>query len=233
MTVRVGDVGRAVSPMTPSGAVEVGGRQLNARSEGLYIAAGRAVVVLRGDPMGCIVREVEPGHPPPRLPDHGEPIAPGGPYRTSAEVAATDHREHTETARQARQRLQYGFLAAGTLGVLVGLASGGFGWISGRAGVAGPTDAAILLAGSAVGAAVLAAGLFAITGLVGLGLGAIQGEPEFAPSLLVAAVALIGAAVGFWWKFAGWDTGHLALWTAAAAGAGAVAAWVIKGLVGG
>jgi hypothetical protein len=232
MTVCVGDVGRAVSPMTPNGTVEVGGRRLDARSEGLFIAAGSAVVVLRGDPMGCVVRPVEPGQAPPRLPGHGEPIASRGPYRTGAEVDAVERRVQADAARQLRQTLQYGLLAAGTLGVLVGLANGGYGWVSGRAGIAGAADAATFLAGSAGVGAVAAVALFVFTGLVGKVLGWLEGEPEFAPDLIVTFAALLGAAVGYWWRFETGDANTMTLWAVGGALAFAVGAWVIKGVVG-
>ena len=231
MTVRVGDVGRAVSPMTPNGTVEVGGRRLDARSEGLFVPAGTAVVVLRGDPMGCVVRAVEPGQSPPTLPGHGEPIT-TGPYRTSAEIDAADRRDRDEAAREFRKVLQYGLLAAGTLGVLVGLANGGYGWVSGRAGIADAADAATFLAGSAGVGAVAAAALFVFTGLVGKVLGFFEGEPEFDPDLLVTAAALLGTAVGFWWRFETGDATVITLWAVGGALAFAVGAWVIKGVVG-
>ena len=231
MTVRVGDVGRAVSPMTPSGAVEVGGRRVDARSEGLFIAAGTAVVVLRGHPQGCVVRAIEPGQPPPALPDHGQPIAVGSPFWTSADIEAAEHRDRAVAAQQLRKVLQYGLLAAGTLGVLVGLANGGYGWVSGRAGIADAADAATFLAGSAGVGAAAAVALFVLTGLVGKVLGFFEGEPEFDPDLLVTAAALLGTAVGFWWQFETGDASVISLWAAGGALAFAVGAWVVKGVV--
>lgn len=230
MTVRVGDLGRAVSSMTPNGTVEVGGRRVDARSEGLFVPAGTAVVVLRGDPMGCVVRPVEPGQAPPTLPRHGEPIT-TGPYRTSAEVEAADRRVRDEAAREFRKVLQYGLLAAGTLGVLVGLANGGYGWVSGQAGIADAADAAAFLAGSAGVGAVAAATLFVLTGLIGKVLGYFEGEPEFAPDLVVTFAALLGTAVGFWRRFETGDANVIGLWAVGGALAFAVAAWVIKGVV--
>ena len=231
MSVRVGDVGRAVSSMTPNGTVEVGGRRLDARSEGLFIAAGSPIVVLRGDPMGCVVRPVEPGRAPPTLPGHGQPIAPTGPYRTTAEVDAADRRVQADAARQFRQVLQYGLLAAGTLGVLVGLANGGYGWASGRAGIADAADAATFLAGSAGVGAAAAVTLFVLTGLVGKVLGYFEGEPEFAPDLVVTFAALLGTAVGFWWRSETGDANVITLWAVGGALAFAVGAWVVKAVV--
>jgi hypothetical protein len=53
----VGSVGRTVADLRPSGKIDVLGVVHEARSEGLWIEAGRQVVVLRADAFGLVVRE--------------------------------------------------------------------------------------------------------------------------------------------------------------------------------
>jgi hypothetical protein len=213
MAIRVGDVGRALSPMSPSGAVEVNGERLDARSDGPFIEAGSPVVVLRGDPTGYVVRKLEPGHPQPELPGHGEPIRKAEFQRNSAEAAGADRQERAEARRRFLKGLQYGSIAAASLGAIVGLTSGGTGWYFGWAAVADPLDGALLLAGWLFAGAATGVALFFVTGLIGVVLGFVtEGEASFTPDFFIVFASLVGAAVGFWWDFRGGDAGTATLW---------------------
>jgi membrane-bound ClpP family serine protease len=58
-----GAIGRAVSPLTPAGTVEVGGNCFSARSTEGDIALGASVVVTGFDPSWLLVREAAPAVP--------------------------------------------------------------------------------------------------------------------------------------------------------------------------
>jgi len=120
MAIRVGDVGRALSDMFPSGAVEVNGKRIDARSESQPIEAGSTVVVLRGDPTGFVVRKVEPGQAVPKLPGHGTPIRRADFQRNSAEVAEVEREERS--AKWKRQLHVFRVVGGGSglLGALLG-----------------------------------------------------------------------------------------------------------------
>jgi hypothetical protein len=224
MTICVGDVGRAISRLSPSGAVEVNGRRLDARSDGRVIEPGSTVVVLRGDPSGYVVRELEPGQPPPEVPGHGRPIRKAEFQRTAAEVAEADRRDRADARQRLLRAMRYGSAAAGALGVATGLVSGGAGWYFGRAGVNDPAGIAVLLGGHAAAGAVAGVALFFLTGLVGSVLGVFGGNADFAPDFAAIFVALVGAAVGFWWQFPTGDATTIAAWSAGGAFLFAVAA---------
>lgn len=229
--IRVGDVGRALSPMSPSGAVEVQGQRVDARSELGVIEAGCPVVVLRGDPTGYVVRKLEPGQQPPQLPNHGEPIERAEFQRTHAQVAEADRREQAEARRRMLRALRYGSLAAAGLGAVVGLASAGAGLLFGWFGRAEPMAVALLLGGSLLVGAVTSVLLFFLTGLVGSVIGfASEGEAAFAPDFFAVFAALVGAAVGFWWQFRTEDVETIALWTAGVGVAFAAVAFILSWL---
>jgi hypothetical protein len=230
MRVHVGDVGRAISPMCPSGAVEVNGMRLDARSDGAFIEAGSPVIVLRGDPTGFVVRRLGPGDPIPSLPNNGERIRRAEFQRTSAEVAEAEREEQAERRRRMRETMRFGSLTAASFGALVGLASGGFGWATGRAGEVGPEDAAILLGGSLAAGAVLGVGLFFLSGMVGSVVQMFDGEPGFSPSFSVIVLALIGTAAGFWWRFETGDVAVITTCSASGLAIGAAAGWVVSWL---
>lgn len=232
MAIHVGAIGRALSPMSPSGSVEIDGVRHDARSDGQFIDAGSAVIVLRGDPTGYVVRKLEPGQPVPQLPNHGEPIFKAEFQRNSAEVAEAERQERLERHRQQRQALKYGVVAAGSLGALVGLSSGGLGWYFRWAGVTEPVYLALLLGGSLVLGAVWGVVLFLSISWGGALLGSLEGDVAFAPSFVVVFVALVGAAVGFWWHFSTGDVGTIALWSVGGTVVFAAAALVLGWLIG-
>jgi hypothetical protein len=233
MAVRYGDVGRALSPMSPSGAVEVNGERVDARSEGGFIEVGSAVVVLRGDPTGYVVRKLDPGQPPPRVPNHGEPIPRAEFQRNAAEVEEFERRERAEARRRRLRGLRDGTIVAAAFGAVVGLLSGGAGWYFGWAGVADPAGGAVLLAASLAAGAASGVALFFVTGLVGAAFGfASEGDAGFAPDFFVMFAALVGAAVGFWWQFGTGEAGTVALWSVGGAAGFAVIAYVLGWAIG-
>ena len=59
-----------------------------------------------------------------------------------------------------------------------------------------------------------------------------EGEPGFAPDLIVTFAGLVGASVGAWWRFETGDASVITLWAVGGALAFAVGAWIIKGVVG-
>jgi hypothetical protein len=230
MRVHVGDVGQALSPMCPSGAVEVNGMRLDARSDGAFIEAGSPIIVLRGDPTGFVVRRIGPDEPIPRLPNNGERIRRAEFQRTSAEVAEAEREEQAERRRRMRETMRFGSLTAASFGILVGLASGGFGWLTGRADNLGWADLALLLGGSLAAGAVLGVGLFFLSGMVGSVVQMFDGEPGFAPSFNVIVLGLIGAAAGFWWRFGTGDAAVIATCSAIGLAIGAAVGWVVSWL---
>lgn len=232
MAIRIGDLGIAVSAMSPSGAVEVDGKRLDARSDGPFIPLGSVVVVLRGDPTGYVVRALEPGQEPPQLPGHGTPIPRAEFQRTSAEVAEVERAVRAEKRKRIRQGLRFGGIAAGSLGAFVGLASSGAGWLLGWAPADDPASGAMLLGGALVVGTATGVALFLLTGLIGSVLGMFEGEPGFAPDFSVTAAALMGTAVGFWWHFRTGNPGTIAAWAVGATFVCAIAAYLVKWLVG-
>src|SRR5262245_6076251 len=100
--------------MCPSGAVEVNGDRLDARSDGAFIEAGSHVVVVRGDPTGFVVRKLGPEDPLPDLPNHGERIRRAEFQRNRAEVAEAEREAAVEKRRRMRATVRYGGLSAGS-----------------------------------------------------------------------------------------------------------------------
>ncbi len=232
MSVRIGDIGRAVTPMSPSGAVEVNGKRLDARSDGPFIDAGSPIIVLRGDPTGYVVRKLEADQPTPKLPNHGKPIRKAEFQRNSAEVEQAEREERAEKRRRFRKMIRYGSIVAGSLGALVGLASGAAGWLFGWYGAAEAGQVAVLLGGSMGVGAVAGVALFFLTGLIGSVMGFFEeGDAELAPDFLAIFAALVGAAVGFWWQFETGDAADIALWSLGVATVFALVAYFLSWLI--
>ena len=59
-TVAPGTVGRTISPLRPSGKVDIGGVNHEARSAGEWVDAGRPVIVVRTDAFNLVVRLATP-----------------------------------------------------------------------------------------------------------------------------------------------------------------------------
>lgn len=210
--VRVGDLGKAVTPLGPSGVVELDDRRVDARSERWVIPAGAAVVVLRGDPTGYVVCEIGPGHPVPHLPNASAEIFRPEFMRNSAEVRVAEARDEEERRRRWRAPARWR-VVAGVFGGLIG------GHLLGDA-LAQPQ--VVLYRGHG-------------EGLIGLAIGWAVGAalkragPQFRWSARAAHVALatslIGAGVGYWLAY---DTLSLGVRLGAAAAgalAGVAAGW--------
>ncbi len=231
MAIRIGDVGRAVTAMTPSGYVEVHGRRLGARSEFGAIEVGSDVVILRGDPTGVVVRKWVAGESV-TVPNSGEDVTAAAAQRKAAQVAEVDRRDAEGLRMQRHLRFRAGVMAAGSLGGLVGLTSACVGWSLRLRDQLTPVEFVTLVGGSTgVG---LAAGiaLFFATGFLGKVIGAMRGAPEFAPSFVAIFVALVGAASGFWWKYDSDHAGIIALGVVLGAVAGTAVGYVLRGCVG-
>lgn len=236
MAVRVGDIGRALSPMSPSGAVEVNGQRLDARSDGRFIEVGSQVVVLRGDPTGYVVCKLEPGDPPPTLSDHGEAIRKAEFQRSHAEVAEADRQERAEKRKELSRRLRREGRAAGGLGAFVGLGSGAAGWQFGWCGAVGSSDAAPWLGGALVVGAAAGVLLFFLARLVGSGLKLCEWEAGFVPAFFATFAGLLGASIGFWWRYGTGDAATMAAQSAGCAFVFAVVAcltaWAASNILG-
>jgi len=182
--VRVGDLGRAMTPLRPSGVVElVHGGRLDARAECEAIPAGAAVVVLRGDPTGYVVRAVGPDQPFPALPDDGAEIVRPEFMRNSAEVRRADARNAEEVrrawAQAGRRRGQFALLLGAAAGI-------------GNTALAHGIDRDTLVRGALIGL---------LTGTVAaLIVGRLGRFLRWSPFAAGAAIlgSLFGAEVGFW-----------------------------------
>jgi hypothetical protein len=175
MSIFYGDIGRALSTMSPSGAVEVLGERIDARSDGQVIEAGSLVVVLRGDPTGYVVQKLNPGQTPPKLPNHGKPIPKAEFQMNRAEAAALDRREQAEKRKRIRQGLRSGAIIAARLGALFGVGGGGIGLALGWVGLDDPAGIAILFGASLIIGVVSVVILFFVISLVCYSLGAGDG----------------------------------------------------------
>ena len=175
MSIHYGDIGRALSTLSPSGAVDVLGERLDARSDGQIIEAGSLVVVLRGDPTGYVVQKLNPGQTPPRVPNHGKPIPKADFQLNGTEAATVDRREQAERRKRLRQGLRSGSIVAGRLGALVGLGISGIGLGLGWVGLEEPSGFAIFLGTAVVIGAVAGVILFLVISLVSYSVGAGDG----------------------------------------------------------
>jgi hypothetical protein len=212
MAVRVGDVGRARSALSPSGVIEIDGVRLDARSDGTYIEAGATVVVLRGDPTGYVVREHKSGSPP--LPNHGEPIGKPDAQMRRAEAEAAANNERRESAAELRRRVRRGATYSAVFGVVLGAASAWLGWYFDWSGVTGVTTGPVLVAGSVLAGAVAGVVLYFVTGVFVARVLPSEDDAVFEPSYFGVALGLVGAAVGFWLNFPEAGVGLVAAWSA-------------------
>ncbi|WP_439626550.1 NfeD family protein [Gemmata sp.] len=231
MGVRIGDTGRAVTPLSPSGYVEIGGVRRSATTEGTFIEPGRAVVVVRGGPPGFVVRAVEPGAPAEALPHQGEELVRAEHQRTRADVAAADRDARQKAWAELKRRMARGAAAAGAFGCAAGLTNAALGrhfdW-------AGATAWALpeLLLGSAAAGALDAVLLYFFTGWFVARVLPAEADAVFEPSLVAVLAGLVGASLGFWVYAATGDVWLVARWTAglslAFAALAAGLAWVVN-----
>jgi hypothetical protein len=231
MTVRIGDTGRAVTPLSPSGYVEVGGVRRSATTEGTFIEVGRAVVVVRGGSPGFVVRAVEPGAPVEVLPQHGEELVRAEHQRTRADVAAAERDARRKARAELKRRMARGAAAAAAFGCVAGLANAALGAHYDWAGAAG-WPLAELFGGSATAGALDAVLLYFFTGWFVAHVLPAEADAVFEPGIVAILAGLIGAALGFWlyaatgdvWLIARWTCGLSLAFAALAAGL----AWVVN-----
>ncbi len=77
MPVTIGERGRAVTPLRPTGYVEVNGTRLEAKlapSRAVNVESGTEVVIVGADTFGLSVRAAADVANPNDLPDYGEPV---------------------------------------------------------------------------------------------------------------------------------------------------------------
>ena len=175
MSIHYGDIGRALTTLAPSGAVDVLGERIDARSDGTVIEAGSFVVVLRGDPTGYVVQKLNPGQTPPKVPNHGKPIRKAEFQLSGSEAAAAERREQAESQKRLRAGLRSGSRIAGKWGAAVGLVSGAIGLALGWVGADDPTGIAVLLSLAPVGGAASGMCLFLLLSLVSYTTGGADG----------------------------------------------------------
>jgi len=200
MNICVGGVGRAVSALAPSGYVEIEGVRHPARSEGSYIAAGAAVIVLSGSAFGLTVRELEPEKAPPAIPHVGDVVSKAEHQLTSVDVAELEREQRRREGVELRQRMKIGAGVAGRLGVIFGLANASlathFNWNN----VNDAIDPLLLFAGSTLGCVVAGVTLYFATGWLGPQIFPYE-ERAFAADFLGIGMGLLGGLIGFWLRF--------------------------------
>lgn len=118
MTVHVGDRGVTESALYLTGIVRVGGQRRTARSDRGPVEMGTAVVVVGDDPVGLVVRPLEPGREDERLPDHGRRVF-ASPHERAE--AAEDRRTDAEQRDWAAHR-RGGTVRAAATGALAAAA---------------------------------------------------------------------------------------------------------------
>lgn len=77
MPVTIGERGRAVTPLRPTGYVEVHGTRLEAKlapSRTVNVDSGTEVVIVGADTFGLAVRAIDDVTNPSELPGYGEPV---------------------------------------------------------------------------------------------------------------------------------------------------------------
>jgi hypothetical protein len=131
MTVRVGDLGRAMASLHPQGVVQIDGRRYHARSDFDSIEPGTEVVILRGDLQGLVVRAVEPGETIERVPGYGKAV------HSSFGELLTEHQKLESAEQESWQarlprwraaRRGYGFRMGALLGALFAAIGLGLSW---------------------------------------------------------------------------------------------------------
>ncbi len=175
MSIHYGDIGRALTTLSPSGAVDVLGERIDARSDGVVIEAGSFVVVLRGDPTGYVVQKLNAGQTPPKVPNHGQPIRKAEFQLSGAEAAAAERREQAEAQKRLRDGLRSGSRIAGKWGAAVGLVSGAVGLALGWVGADDPWGVIALLGFPPIIGAVTGVILFWLISLISYSTGGADG----------------------------------------------------------
>ncbi|MCE9561604.1 MAG: hypothetical protein K8U57_06075 [Planctomycetes bacterium] len=230
MNIRVGGVGRAVSALSPSGYVEIDGMRHSAKSEGSYIKVGSAVIVMRGDTFGLIVREIEPGKSQPAIPNVGDIIGKPEHQLNSADVAEIEREQQRRDRAELRQSMKIGAAITGAFGLVFGLANAAIGSHFNWADVNESASVLLLFGGSAIACVVDGITLYFLTGWFAPHIFPYE-ERVFAADFLGIVAGLLGGLLGFWIRF-GEDPGTVVLWsvglTFAFAGVGCGISWLLS-----
>lgn len=118
MKLEIGDVGRAVSALRPSGVAEIRGVRHEVRSDGGWIDAGCPVVVIASDSFSVIVKLAE-GFALQKLPDLGDKIP--TPQERATQRHAHEERVREEDARAGfRERTRDALLIGAIFAVVAG-----------------------------------------------------------------------------------------------------------------
>jgi hypothetical protein len=211
MGICVGDVGRAVTDISPGGAVELDGSRYPARSiDDVTIPAGTEVELVRAEKTCFVVRRTGSAEP---LPNRGEPIGPFGFDTLRAAVARAEKKEARDRRSELLKRMRTGAAVAAVFGALAGVASAWLGWRYDWAGVTESVSQGTLFAGSAAAGVVLGVVLYFFTGFFAVHCLPSEADAVFEPGFVAIAAGLVGAALGFWMKLAGGEPAVIALWT--------------------
>ncbi|MFO0822604.1 MAG: hypothetical protein U0792_05695 [Gemmataceae bacterium] len=228
MNLRVGDVGQAVTALSPSGYVEIEGVRRSAKSESTYIEAGTTVVVVRGEMPSFIVRQIEPGTTL-TLPNHGEEIAKPEAHRNAADVTAVECEEQRLAWQSLQRRMKIGAAAAGGFGLLIGIMNAELAYRFNWAGSHVAVNSSLMLF-SAVGCMAWAVMLYFATGFLAPRLLPYE-DRGFAADFFGVAAGLVGGLLGFWVRFQA-DGITLVGWSVGVSVAFAALACAISWLVG-
>jgi hypothetical protein len=189
MAIRIGDAGVALSSLHPQGMVQVGGRRFHARAEHGFLAPEANIVVVGGDHLGLVVREVGPDGPSNGLPGYGTRV-----YSSFIErLADRDVRDEGEREQMREDRRKRGTMWFGALGAVAAAAVLFLVWDH-VTEEPGPTwQMAVIVAATG---ALLGAGLFLALhqGLARFDGG--TGRVIAACALMALAGGVVGAAVG-------------------------------------
>ncbi|MFO0852125.1 MAG: NfeD family protein [Gemmataceae bacterium] len=157
MGVCVGDLGRAVSPLTPAGKVELHGERVDARAEAGYVPPGCRVVVVRGDAFGLVVRAVADGEVV-TVAGLGAEIPRLESEMTGEEIAAAAELARAERQERFREKLADGSVRAAVIGGAVGAGAALLGqWLDGADGFSWETVGGVAATGAAATAGLYAA----------------------------------------------------------------------------
>lgn len=228
MEIRVGDVGRAVTELSPGGAVELDGGRYPARSDDGVIPPDTPVEVVRGEKTCYVVRRVGSGGP---LPNKGEPIPPQGFESLRARTERADRAEARAARAELVRRVWRGGAVAAVCGAVAGMASAGLGLWFDLANATG-RDPVAMLAGSLAAGAVAGIVLYFFTGWFAVHVIPSEDGAAFEPNPLAVFAGLVGVALGFWLNLSGGEAGAIAAWSVGLGFAFAAVACGLAWLVG-
>jgi hypothetical protein len=119
--LRVGDTGRTLTAMTPQGKIAIAGWIYDARSDGFWIDPNAHVVVVRGDHLGVVVRQIEAADAP-RLAARGRPVSQAS-WQCRRAPTCSNRAVHAGSDTPPSPRFWSGLRESTSLGALFGLVS--------------------------------------------------------------------------------------------------------------